>query len=133
MCSISIQRGDWGKHDRNQWPNSIHQCRLALRTARFEKELQDVFGKTTQIWGTEETRVKRVEQLFLQFENENLRLQLDQANFKLSKALRAESDTRYQFQATCAELDHLRSASRIASSEIEGLQVCNPAISPFLK
>ncbi|KAH8434736.1 uncharacterized protein LDX57_012375 [Aspergillus melleus] len=101
---------------------TVDDCRLALRTARFEKELQDVFGKTTQIWGTEETRVKRVEQLFLQFENENLRLQLDQANLKLSKALRAESDTRYRFQATCAELDHLRSASRIASSEIESLQ-----------
>ncbi|KAI9045124.1 uncharacterized protein KD926_010447 [Aspergillus affinis] len=95
---------------------------MALRTVRFEKELQDVFGKTAQILGTEETRVNRVEQLLLQFENENLRLQLDQTNLKLSKALNAESDIRYRFQAACAELDHLRSASRISSSEIEGLQ-----------
>ncbi|PLB50506.1 hypothetical protein P170DRAFT_463691 [Aspergillus steynii IBT 23096] len=101
---------------------TVDDCQMALKTVRFERELQNAFGKTAQILETEGARIKRVEQLFLQFENENLRLQLDQINAKLSKALKAESDARFQFHAACDELDHLRSSSRISSNEIEGLQ-----------
>lgn len=105
---------------------------MALKTVRLEKELQNAFGKTAQILGTEETRMKRVEQLFLLFDNEDLRLQLDKANLKLSKALKAESEVCFQLHVACDELNHLRSASFASSKEIKGLEVCIPLNSGLL-
>lgn len=101
----------------------FEQCQMALNTVRFERELQNAFGKTAQILEAEGARAKRVEQLFLQFEIDDLRLQLGHANVKLNKSLKAESDARRQLHAACDELDRLRSSVRTSSNEMEGLEV----------
>ncbi|KAA8643779.1 uncharacterized protein ATNIH1004_010553 [Aspergillus tanneri] len=96
---------------------------MALRTAHFEKEHQNTLAKTAQILNAEDTRLKRVEYLLVQFENENLRWQLDQVNLDLAKALNGESEARRDFGIACDEIDNLRATSRGLSNEIKSLQL----------
>ncbi|KAF7587572.1 hypothetical protein BBP40_007037 [Aspergillus hancockii] len=78
---------------------------------------------TAQLLGSEIGRAQRVEQLLLQFENENLQWQLNHANQNLTSAARVESDVRLQLHETCKELDKLRNAHRATSHEIERLRL----------
>ena len=99
------------------------KCQLAIRTAQFESEYAKISGRTAQLLDAERTRVKRMEQLLLQFENDTLRSELEQVNGQLAAAMQAESDNRLQLHEAWKEVDRLRSVIKASSHEIEGLHV----------
>lgn len=104
-------------------PEVVEDCQLALRTARFENEYARISGRTAQLLDAERSRVKHMEQLLLQFENDTLRSELDLVNGKLARVVQTESDIRLQLLETCKEADRLRTIVKVSSHEIEGLHV----------
>ncbi|KAE8375807.1 hypothetical protein BDV26DRAFT_267136, partial [Aspergillus bertholletiae] len=103
--------------------STIEDCRMAIITQHLEKAYDNTLVQTTHLLNAEKNRLLRVEQLLLQFENENLRWQLNHVNQELTKTARVESEARLQLQATCKELDQLRSTHRVSSHEIETLRL----------
>lgn len=99
------------------------KCQMALRTARFESEYAAISGHTTQLLDAEKSRVKHIEQLLLQFENDALRSGLDQANEQLAKITKTESDARLQLHEIYKENDRLRNIAQLSSHESQGLRV----------
>lgn len=67
--------------------------------------------------------MKHMEQLLVQFENDTLRSELQQANDQLVKTNRIELDVRLQLHEVHREADHLRNIVQASSNEIEGLNV----------
>lgn len=72
----------------------------------------------------EKNRVKHMEYLLLQFENDTLQSELDQVNEKLVETIQTGSDTHFQLLETRKEVDHLRGIIKSSSHEIESLRVC---------
>ncbi|KAE8156456.1 hypothetical protein BDV40DRAFT_281113 [Aspergillus tamarii] len=101
----------------------VEDCRMAIKSQHLEKAYDNTLMHTAQLLNAEKNRLLRVEQLLLQFENENLRWQLNHVNQELTKAARTESHIRLQLQATYHELDQLQSAHRASSHEIETLRL----------
>ncbi|KAE8334672.1 hypothetical protein BDV24DRAFT_156669 [Aspergillus arachidicola] len=103
--------------------STVEDCRMAIKTQCLEKAYDNTLVHTAQLLNAEKNRLLRVEQLLLQFENENLRWQLNHVNQELTKTARVESEVRLQLQATYHELDQLRSMHRASSHEIETLRL----------
>ena len=101
----------------------LMKCQMALRTARFESEYATISGRTTQLLDSERSRVKHIDQLLLQFENDTLRSGLDQANEQLAKVTKTEFDARLQLHEICKENDRLRNIAQLSSHESQGLRV----------
>ncbi|KAF9887569.1 hypothetical protein FE257_009781 [Aspergillus nanangensis] len=101
---------------------AVEDYQLAFRTAILEKEYESTLSHTTEILNGERSRIEHVERLFLQFENENLRCQINQATHELILAAKAESKVRIQLQGLYHELDRLQNHSQDSSSEIERLR-----------
>jgi len=99
------------------------KCQLAIKTAKFESEYAKISGRMAQLLDAERTRVKHMEQLLLQFENDTLRSELDQVNGRLATVMQAESDNCLQCHKAWKEVDRLRSIIKASSHEIEGLHV----------
>lgn len=97
---------------------------MALRTARLESEYTKISGHTIRMLDAEKNRVKHMEYLLLQFENDTLQSELDQASEKLVEAIQTGSDTHFQLLETRKEVDHLRGIIKSSSHEIESLRVC---------
>ncbi|KAE8384343.1 hypothetical protein BDV23DRAFT_167041 [Aspergillus alliaceus] len=100
---------------------TVEDYRMAIRTTRLEKEYDNTLVHTAQLLGAEKSRIQRVEQLLLQFENEHLRWHLNHVNQELTKSTRVESEIRLQLCETYKELDQLRNTYRASSHEIERL------------
>lgn len=96
---------------------------MALKTAFFEREYDKTLGKTAQLIDEERRRLLHVDQLLLQFDNENLQLQLKQFKQDLARARDAELDIRNLLQDTIQERDQLQSSAHTATHEIESLRV----------
>ncbi|BCR92330.1 uncharacterized protein ACHE_80230S [Aspergillus chevalieri] len=102
-------------------PEVVEDCQLAIKTAKFESEYAKISGRMAQLLDAERTRVKHMEQLLLQFENDTLRSELDQVNGRLATVMQAESDNCLQCHEAWKEVDRLRSIIKASSHEIEGL------------
>lgn len=96
---------------------------MALRTAHFESEYAKISGHTAHLMAAERNRMKHMEQLLVQFENDTLRSELQQANDQLVKTNRIELDVRLQLHEVQREADHLRNIVQASSNEIEVLNV----------
>lgn len=95
-----------------------------MKTVLLEKEYEMALANSAHLLDVEKDRVRRMEHLLLQFESENLRSQLDQANAQLREITRAESDTLLQLDEACQEMDRLERQLQASSGEIEKLKVC---------
>ncbi|KAJ5721145.1 uncharacterized protein N7483_009079 [Penicillium malachiteum] len=62
---------------------SILDCEMSIKTVRLEKEYEKALSDSTHLLDMEKDRFRRMENLLLQFESDNLRSQLDQANQQL--------------------------------------------------
>ncbi|KAJ6092888.1 hypothetical protein N7486_008177 [Penicillium sp. IBT 16267x] len=102
---------------------SLLDCEMSMKTVCLEKEYERALADSAHLLDVEKDRVRRMEHLLLQFESENLRSQLDQANTQLRGLTRLESDTLVQLDEACQEIDRLDRHVQASSSEIEKLQV----------
>ncbi|KAL4885386.1 hypothetical protein BJY04DRAFT_180849 [Aspergillus karnatakaensis] len=95
---------------------------MALATARFEKEYNQVHARTLQLLDGERDRARCVEQLLLCIENERIQLQLNQVTREVLRAREGESDARLQVEGTARELERLQYQAKISAREIENLR-----------
>ncbi|KAF7175315.1 hypothetical protein CNMCM7691_007906 [Aspergillus felis] len=100
----------------------VPQCRMALTTAHYEQEYERAVGRTTLVLEIERGREIRMEQLFLQFENNSLHLQLEETSEELVRARESESCLRVQFNKTLNEVNRLKNMLAASSHEIECLR-----------
>lgn len=103
--------------------NLISQYEMPMRTAYLEKEYNKTLSDSARLLDGERDRVRRMEQLFLKFENEALRVQLEEADRHLSGFSRADSEACVQLQDACQEIDRLESQAQTSSKEITRLKV----------
>lgn len=101
---------------------NLAQYELSLKTINLEKEYENTLGRTTHILDTERIRVHCMERLLLKFENDGLRLQLDQAN-ELVKSKNEEPYLQTQLHETRKEVKRLRAVIPTMSAEIGSLRV----------
>lgn len=96
---------------------------MSLRTARLEKAYEKTLADSAHLIDEERDRVRRMEHLLLQFENDKLRAQLDTANMQMVTFKHGESDVLGQLGEAYREIDLLNHKVQSFSSEIERLQV----------
>lgn len=96
---------------------------MSIQTTRLEKEYEIVRAHSTHLLDTEKDRVRRMENLLLQFERDSLRSQLDQANEQLLGATESEREARTQLEEAFQEIDRLDSRVQSSSSEMKRLRV----------
>ncbi|PYH99057.1 hypothetical protein BO71DRAFT_343492 [Aspergillus ellipticus CBS 707.79] len=101
---------------------TIDDCQMALRTVFSEREFEKSIGKTALLLDQERQRAHKMEQLLLQFENENLQSQLGQAKQELARTGRTESDVRTCLFEMTQDRDRLQTAVHVASHELENLR-----------
>jgi hypothetical protein len=101
----------------------IEQSEMAMRTARLEKQYEKTLSDSARLLDGERDRLRRMEHLFLQFENEALRLQLEESNGHLLGFSRADSEACIQLQDACQEIDRLESEAQTSLNEISRLKV----------
>ncbi|KAL2802284.1 FtsJ-like methyltransferase-domain-containing protein [Aspergillus granulosus] len=94
---------------------------MALATARFEREYDQVYTRTAQLLDAERDRVQRMEKLLLRIENETLQSRLDQTSQDLVLAREAETDVRLQLDGAIRELTRLQGITQTSSREVENL------------
>jgi hypothetical protein len=94
-----------------------------MRTAHLEKEYEKSLSDSARLLEGERDRVRRMEHLFLEFENEALRSQLDEANEHLLWFTNADSEACVQLQEACQEIDRLERHAITSLSEIDRLRV----------
>jgi hypothetical protein len=103
---------------------------MALTTAGFENEYNQIQAHTSRLLNTERDRVHCIEQLLLRIENESLQLQVHQTEKELIQTREAESYTRLRLDSAMRELDSLQDISQASIREIENLRVCGTCITP---
>lgn len=103
---------------------------MALTTAGFENEYNQIQAHTSRLLNTERDRVHCIELLLLRIENESLQLQVHQTEKELIQTREAESYTRLRLDSAMRELDSLQDISQASIREIENLRVCGSCIPP---
>ncbi|KAJ5894430.1 hypothetical protein N7495_006121 [Penicillium taxi] len=101
---------------------SLSDCEMSMKTVRLEKEYEKAIADSARLVDAERDRMRRMENLLLQFESESLRSQLNQANMQLRGFTRTESETLLQLNEACQEIDHLNRQVQLSSNEIEKLK-----------
>lgn len=104
-------------------PRSPDQCAMALKTARLERKYEQSLLQSMQLLDAERSRAKHVEQLYLEFENHDLRSQLDRASDELIQTTKAAHEARVLLHGACKEVDHLQSIKQSSSHTSDGLHV----------
>ncbi|KAJ5341932.1 hypothetical protein N7541_011056 [Penicillium brevicompactum] len=95
---------------------------MSMRTAYLEKEYEKTISDSARLLDGERDRVRRMEHLFLKFENEALRLQLEESNGHLLGFSTADSEACAQLQDACKEIDRLESQAQTSLNEIGRLK-----------
>ncbi|CEL04354.1 hypothetical protein ASPCAL05484 [Aspergillus calidoustus] len=96
--------------------------RMALATARFEREYDQVYMRTAQLLDAERDRVQCMEKLLLRIENESLQSQLNRTDQELARARQAEADAQLQLDTAIRELERLQDVVQTSSREAEALR-----------
>jgi 21S rRNA (uridine2791-2'-O)-methyltransferase len=96
---------------------------MALATARFEREYDQVYMRTAQLLDAERDRVQCMEKLLLRIENESLQSQLNRTDQELARARQAEADAQLQLDTAIRELERLQDVVQTSSREAEALRV----------
>lgn len=96
---------------------------MSVRTMQLEKQYERTIADSARLLDAEKDRVRRMNQLLLQFEGDNLRCQLDQANEQLLRLTETESETRLQLDEAYKEIDRLDKDVQVALTEIQRLEV----------
>ncbi|KAJ6007952.1 hypothetical protein N7540_011928 [Penicillium herquei] len=101
---------------------SILDCEMSIKTVRLEKEYEKALSDSAHLLDVEKDRFRRMENLLLQFESENLRSQLDHASQQLRGSTHAESDTLLQLNEASREIHRLDNQIKSSSNEIQRLK-----------
>lgn len=94
-----------------------------MKTVQLEKEYEKAIVDSARLLDAEKDRMRRMEQLLLQFEGEALRSKLDQTNEQLLGLTQIESEVRLQLDEAYHEIDRLDQQVQVSSIEIQRLEV----------
>ncbi|KAJ5670222.1 uncharacterized protein N7477_005585 [Penicillium maclennaniae] len=95
---------------------------MSIKTVLLEKEYEKSLADSLRLLDAEKDRVRRMEQLLLQFESETLRSRLDRAHEQLLVSTQAESEARLQLDEAYQEIDRLDIRVQSSSNEVERLK-----------
>ncbi|CAG8006841.1 unnamed protein product [Penicillium olsonii] len=95
---------------------------MSMRTTHLEREYEKTLSDSARLLDGERDRVRRMEQLFLQFENEALKVQLEESNGHLLGFSKADSEACVQLQDACQEIDRLEHQAQNTSNEMNRLK-----------
>ncbi|KAJ5298677.1 uncharacterized protein N7443_006797 [Penicillium atrosanguineum] len=101
---------------------SLLDCEMSIKTIRLEKEYEKSLADSARLLDAEKDRVRRMEQLLLQFESETLRSQLDRAHEQLLVTTQAESEACLQLDEAYQEIDRLDLHVQSSLKEVEKLK-----------
>ncbi|KAJ5782194.1 hypothetical protein N7457_003968 [Penicillium paradoxum] len=101
---------------------SAMDVEMPMRTMHLEREYEKTLLDSVRLLDTEKDRVRRMELLFLRFENEALRSQLEEANGHLLGFSNSDSEACAQLQEACQEIDRLELEAQTSSGEIDRLK-----------
>jgi hypothetical protein len=96
---------------------------MSIKTVRLEKVYEKALADSARLLDAEKDRVRRMNQLLLQFESEALRTQLDRAQEQLLVSTQTESEMRLQLDEAYQEIDRLDLHVQSSSNEVEKLKV----------
>ncbi|PYH49899.1 uncharacterized protein BP01DRAFT_388037 [Aspergillus saccharolyticus JOP 1030-1] len=94
---------------------------LTLHTLSLEREYDQTVTTTSHLLAQEARRVQRVDQLLLQFENENLQLQLDQARQEIGRVRSSELEILGRLNQLVQERDRIQQTVYVLGHEKESL------------
>ncbi|KAL5332675.1 hypothetical protein BJX70DRAFT_107849 [Aspergillus crustosus] len=103
-------------------PTAEDHYQMALTTARFEKEYDQIQVHTLELLHAERGRMHCLEQLLLCIENESLQLRVNQRSQELNRAREEESEARVQLDGVIRELKRSQGIARTSSRELENLR-----------
>lgn len=103
---------------------SCVQCERSLKTARLEKEREAVVGHSTQLFAREQLRRCWTEQLLLNFENTNLRLEVRGNNH----AQAASKIERQRLREANSKIEAMQNALLNTKTELVYLKVGIPQL-----
>lgn len=92
---------------------------MTLKSGRLEWKYEKSLMLSVQLMDAERSRAKSVEQLYVEFENDDLRWQLNQANDELAQAAKTAREARVQLYDTCKEVDRLQAISKTSSGDLQ--------------
>lgn len=96
---------------------------MSVKTMQLEKEYEKAITDSTRLLDAEKDRMRRMEQLLLQIENESLRSQLDETKEQMLRLTHSESEAYLQLDEVYQELDRLDMDVQVSSSEMQKLKV----------
>lgn len=110
--------------DMRQFSNSILQFQMSMKSMHLEREYEKTLSDSAHLLDSEKDRVRRMELMFVNFENEDLRSQLEEANLHLLGFTNSDSEACVQLQEACHEIDRLELQVQTFLGEIDRLKVC---------
>lgn len=90
---------------------------------QLEREYEKAIADSARFLDAEKDRMRRMEQLLLRFESENLRSQLGEVNEQVLGLAQAESEACLQLDKAYQEIDRLDLHVQVSKSEIQKLKV----------
>lgn len=97
-------------------------------TGHLERKYEKTLMLSAQILNAERDRIKCVERLFLEFDNCDLRSQLNHTINQLSQVSKAENDARAQLHDTYKEVERLQGIVQVSTRTSEDLHVGDSSI-----
>lgn len=84
---------------------------MTANTAQLERKYEDSLRLSMRLLNAEKARVQCIERLFLEFENSDLRSQLNQTRDELLDTAETEHNIRVYLHSACTEVDRLQASS----------------------
>lgn len=104
------------------------QGEMSVRTMQLEKQYEKTIADSARLLDAEKDRLRRMNQLLLQFEGDSLRYQLDQAIEQLRDQTEMDSERRLQLDEAYKEIVRLDQDVQAASTEIQRLEVSSSSL-----
>lgn len=100
-------------------------------TAHLERIYEKTLMHSAQLFNSERDRIRCVEHLFLEFDNCDLRAQLNHTSNQLAQASKAEKDVRAELLDTYKEVERLQGIIQVSARTSDDLHVGDPRSSKF--
>jgi hypothetical protein len=106
---------------------------MSMRTLHLDREYEKTLSDSARLLDNERDRMRRVELMFLRFDNEALQSELEEVNGHLAGLTSTDSEACFQLKDACQEIDRLERQGQAYSAEIDRLKVSSIYTCPKLQ
>lgn len=101
----------------------LPQYNMALETGHLESKYEKTLLLSAHLLDAERNRIKCMEHLFLEFDNYDLRSQLNHVSDQLAKTIKSENDVRAQLHDTYKEVARVQGIVQASARTSDSLHV----------